>query len=270
MSDPNIASFGTSQLYEIILAIGGLGTAAYGLVDATKSFGEYGPSQVGFGDIEKAVSELFPKKAGEAARYPAAPSAGTAATDSAATATLSDEAAKFIEAAKVDLLETLHSNWINGMAMTDQKAVAKALIKLRLSPDTAGSMAGATGSNAGILGSIAGKLRPSTALTASDSAKQGADSLLPPLTPRESDELGRFDLALSALLDQGYQRGDQRYRNFAKILAVGFSVLIAAVTTYLTERGFDHYMYFAIIAGLLTLLFGGAGKYSVDAQRKSS
>src|SRR3984957_9661151 len=113
-------------------------------------------------------------------------------------------------------------------------------------------MTGATGSNAGILGSIAGKLRPSTALTASDSAKQGVDSLLPPLTPRESDELGRFDLALNALLDQGYQRGDQRYRNCAKLLAVVFSVVIAVVTTCLTTQSqSDHHTGLAIVAGLL-------------------
>jgi hypothetical protein len=225
MSDPNIANIGTNQLYEIILAIGGLGTAAYGLVDATKSFGEYGPSQVGFSDIRKVISRLFPK--GES-------KTGTSNAD-----------------ALQDLLATLQPNWINGMAMSDQKAIAKALIKLRLTPDTADSMAKATGTNPTTLGSIATKLRPSATPPSGNTAQQGSASLAPSLNPGESDELGRFDLALSALLDQGYQRGDQRYRNFAKILAVVFSVAIAIVTTWLTTGKDDHHVALAVIAGLL-------------------
>ena len=226
MSDPNIANIGTNQLYEIILAIGGLGTAAYGLVDATKSFGEYGPSQVGFSDIRKVVSRLFSDSESKT---------GTAKADQLK-----------------DLLETLQPNWINGMAMTDQKAIAKALIKLRLTPDTADSMAKATGTDAGILASVATKLRPSATPVTDNAAQQGPASVAPSLNPGESDELGRFDLALSALLDRGYQRGDQRYRNCAKLLAVVFSVLIAVVTTWLTTQGqADHYMGLAIVAGLL-------------------
>ena len=38
---------------------------------------------------------------------------------------------------------------------------------------------------------------------------------------------GRFDLLLSALLDQGYQRADQRYRNSAKLLAVFIAMFLA-------------------------------------------
>lgn len=46
---------------EIALAIGGLGTAAYGVVDVTKGFGG-GISNRGFGDIRKVVSKLIPVK----------------------------------------------------------------------------------------------------------------------------------------------------------------------------------------------------------------
>lgn len=212
MSDLNI---NPSQLSEIVLAIGGLGTAAYGLVDATKAFGG-GVSVVGLGDIKKVIFRL-----------------------------LGETTAK-------DMVETLRANWINGMAMSDQKAVAKALIKLKLTPDLAKSMADATGADAETLKSIATKLRPSATPAPDDAAKKGADSLVPSLTPRESDELGRFDLALNALLDQGYQRGDQRYRNCAKLLAVVFSVVIAVVTTCLTTQSqSDHHTGLAIVAGLL-------------------
>ena len=46
-------------------------------------------------------------------------------------------------------------------------------------------------------------------------------------TKEETDAYGRFDLLLTAVLDQGYQRGDQRYRNSAKLLAVPVAVCLA-------------------------------------------
>ena len=63
-------------------------------------------------------------------------------------------------------------------------------------------MAAATGLDAKVLTSLADKLSTGETLTAA-----------------ETDAYGRFDLLLSAVLDQGYQRGDQRYRNSAKLLA---------------------------------------------------
>ena len=43
------------DLSKVVLSIGGLGTAAYGVVDATKGFGG-GISNRGFGDIKKVVT----------------------------------------------------------------------------------------------------------------------------------------------------------------------------------------------------------------------
>jgi hypothetical protein len=174
------------DLPKIILAIGSLGTAAYGIVDVTKGFGG-GISNRGFGDIKKIVSKLIPEHPPGGGGEPALglPSA----------------------------LATLRANWLNGMAMADQQSVAKALIKLNLTPTNAGAMAAATGVDANSLTAIARKL-------ATGDPKQA-------LTPSENDVYGRFDLVLSALLDQGYQRGDQRYRNSAKLLAVPVAVLLA-------------------------------------------
>ena len=47
------------DLPKLVMAIGGLGTAAYGMVDVTKSFGG-GISNRGFGDIRKVVSKFIP------------------------------------------------------------------------------------------------------------------------------------------------------------------------------------------------------------------
>ncbi len=162
-----------SDLMQAVLAIGSLGAAAYGLVDATKAFGG-GISNLGFGDIKSVMARFIPA--------PSLP---------------------FV-------LSTLRANWLNGMALTDQKSIAKALIKVNLTVASAGAMATAAGVDATTLTSVAGKL-----------AAGGA------LTQPETDVYGRFDLLLSAQLDQGYQRADQRYRNGAKLLAVPVSVALA-------------------------------------------
>ena len=118
------------------------------------------------------------------------------------------------------VLATLRSNWLNGMALSDQKSVAKALIKLNLNAYAAGRMATATGVDDKTLASIATKLSTGQALT-----------------PEETDAYGRFDLLLSAVLDQGYQRGDQRYRNSSKLLAVPVAVGLAVLGAWAISPG---------------------------------
>lgn len=173
------------DLSKVVLSIGGLGTAAYGVVDATKGFGG-GISNRGFGDIKKVVTKLIPQSETGSLR----------------------EAAVSLDSS----LRTLRANWLNGMVLGDQKAVAKALIKLNLTPGTAHHMADATGVDKTVLEKIAVKLGTDTALT-----------------QPETDVYGRFDLLLSALLDQGYQRADQRYRNSAKLLAVFVAMALALI-----------------------------------------
>jgi hypothetical protein len=129
-------------------------------------------------------------------------------------------------------LATLRANWMNGMALADQKSIAKALIKLNLTPASANRMAAVAGVDANDLGSVATKL------------STGAS-----LTQRETDVYGRFDLLLSSLLDQAYQRGDQRYRNSAKLAAVGVSVALAWWSTWFL---YGHVQFaLATVAGIL-------------------
>lgn len=168
------------DLPKIVLAIGALGTAAYGVVDVSKGFWG-GVSNRGFGDIKRVVSQFI-------------------------LASSKDESALSL----TSVLATLKANWLNGMALGDQKSVAKALIKLNLNAASAPGMAAATGVDAAVLKSIAEKL------------PTGGD-----LSKEETDAFGRFDLLLTAVLDQGYQRGDQRYRNSAKLLAVPVAVGLA-------------------------------------------
>lgn len=184
MDATTIGAIGNLDLPKIILAIGSLGTAAYGVVDVSKAFGG-GVSNRGFGDIKKIV----------AAFVPASPAGGS-------TSAL----------ALQSVLATLRANWLNGMALADQKSIAKALIKLNLTENSAAGMAKATGVDEALLTSVARKLATGD-----------------PLLATETDVYGRFDLLLSAALDQGYQRADQRYRNSAKLLAVPVAVFLAVL-----------------------------------------
>jgi hypothetical protein len=174
-----------------ITAIGALGTASFGLVDATKAFGG-GISLSGLGDIAAALKPLFPS---------------TDRKDLSTPLTYGS------------IYSNLRANWINGTALADQKAIAKTLLKLRLNPDTSALLAAHTGVDAAVLAQIAVSINNGTALTQA-----------------QADVFGRFDLALTSLLDQAYQRADQRYRNSCKLLAGIFSVILAVVGGAIVSR----------------------------------
>ncbi len=109
-----------------------------------------------------------------------------------------------------NVLGTLKANWINGKPLADQQAIAKTLIKLQLDKINAPTLAEATGVDAEKLTSVAEKIASGNSLQQD-----------------EQDVFGRFDLMLSAMLDEGYQRADQVYRNSAKAWSIGVSILLA-------------------------------------------
>src|SRR6266436_10419985 len=95
-------------LVTAIGAVGALGTAAFGLVDATKSY-RGGVSNVGFGDLTVVLSRF---------------------------AVALDQALGSNEWRTV-----VHAHWINGRPKDEQKAIVKSLIRLGLSPETAPDLA---------------------------------------------------------------------------------------------------------------------------------
>ena len=120
-------------LPQIITAIGGLGTAAFGLVDATKVFGG-GVNHIGFGGIKTMVMALTP---------------GTP------TNALSQE----------KILATLKANWFNGTDLGSQKSIAKSLIKLHLDASNAPALAAETGVDSAVLTAVAKSVSSGTPLT---------------------------------------------------------------------------------------------------------
>ncbi|MFZ0272006.1 MAG: hypothetical protein WB524_13560 [Acidobacteriaceae bacterium] len=168
----------------VITAIGALGTAAFGLVDATKVFGG-GVNHIGFKGIRNAILALTPGTPG---------SAGTPAN----------------ALPQKKILATLQANWFNGVDLSSQKAAAKSLIKLYLNPGNAAEMAKAAGVDGNVLTQVAMKIAAGETLNAT-----------------ETDVYARFDLILTALLDEAYQRSDQTYRNGTRAWAVVASLLLA-------------------------------------------
>jgi hypothetical protein len=167
-----------ATLADLIAITGGLGTAAFALVDACKLFWG-GVSNCGFTRIMAVVTSLVPSGDDSPAWH-------------------------------ASIRPTLRANWLNGTALADQKAIAKTLIKLRMNPTTAPAMAARTGVDPAALTTIAGKIHLGTTLTADEAAI-----------------FGRFDLIVTSMLDEGYQRADQIYRNSAKALSVLVAVVLA-------------------------------------------
>jgi hypothetical protein len=194
-----------TELANIITAIGALGTAAFGLVEASKAFWG-GVNRIGFGHIRKTVSSLTPVAGAHNAL------------------------------SQPKIFDTLRANWYNGTDLASQKAIAKTLIKLNLSVDNAQALAAATGVDAAALTAIADNIANGT-----------------PLTAAQSDVFGRFDLILTALLDETYQRSSQFYRNWTKVCAMFASIVLAIAATFILANAVPRWpdIWKAVMVGLL-------------------
>lgn len=183
-----------ANIDSIIAAIAGLGTAAYGLVDASKAV-RGGASNPGFGHIRSAVQSFLPEPS-DSAFGPA------------------------------QILDTLRANWLNGVGKAEQKAAAKALIRLTLTQNNAPRLAQATGVSASALEAVADKIAI------------GHD-----LAPQDINLLGQFDTVLSAVLDTGYERADQLYRNSTKAFAAATAIALALIGGgLLSQSGISDYL----------------------------
>ncbi len=167
-------------LPQIVAAIGALGTAAFGLVEASKAAWG-GVNHIGFGAIKKTVESLTPGN----------PTNGLS---------------------QGKIVATLKANWFNGTDLGSQKSIAKSLIKLNLNDTNAAALAAATGVESSVLAAVATSIKAGT-----------------PLTAVQSDVYARFDLIITALLDETYQRADNVYRNWTRAIAALVALLLAIV-----------------------------------------
>jgi hypothetical protein len=213
-------------LPQIVTAIGGLGTAAFGLVDAIKPCGV---NHIGFTRISDTVKSLAPTTPTNV--QPASNSGSAPAPAPSANAL-----------PQAQVVASLKANWYNGTDLGSQKAIAKSLIKMGLSEGNAADLAAATGVSPDLLKTVAAKITSGTKLE-----------------PNESDIFARFDFSLTALLDEVYQHADQVYRNWTRILAAAIAVILALIGGWTLQANADptaaywwtNNMWIALLAGLL-------------------
>jgi hypothetical protein len=167
----------------VITAMGALGTAAFGLVDATKVFGG-GVSNIGFGAVDHA---LLPFRAA-------------------------------LDSATPNWRATLRANWINGVGKEDQKTAAKTLIRLGISSTNVEALA------------TAGHVDRAELREALEAIGTGA-----PLSVADAQVFGRFNAVIDAVMDAGYELGEQRYRNACKFVAGVIAIGLALWAGYLVN-----------------------------------
>jgi hypothetical protein len=202
-----------ANLPQVISAIGGLGTAAFGLLEAVKPVVP-GINHIGFDRIQKTVACLTPNEPGARPPINALP--------------------------QKNITDSLLANWVNGVDVGSQKAIAKSLIKLHLSPGNSAELALRTNVDPVLLQQVAASIVSGTALT-----------------QQQSDAYARFDLIVTATLDEIYQHADQVYRNWTRGLAAVIAILLAFVGGWSLEAsGFCAYLHSpamgrALLIGLL-------------------
>jgi hypothetical protein len=199
-------------LGHIITAIGGLGTAAFGLLDALKPVIPW-INHIGFGGIRGTVAALTPDEPN--AKQP--------------VNTLPQK----------NILQSLLANWVNGTDLASQKAIAKSLVKLHLSVGNAHDLAVATNVDPLLLTQVAESIVSGTALS-----------------QPQSDAYARFDLIVTAMLDEAYQYADQAYRNWTRGLAAVIAMLLAFAGGCILVGSWQNFwwkpeMFQAILVGLL-------------------
>jgi hypothetical protein len=170
-------AIGLEQFGAALAALSALSTAAFGLLDATKALGG-GVSNIGLKHIRGALTPFTP------------------ALDAAVGGG--------------NWWEIVRSNWLNGVAKAEQKAIVRALLKLGLSPATAGSLAIGARVTEDALKAAAAKLETGKELSEAD-----------------LNVLGRMTAALDAVLDAAFERAEQQYRNAARAWAGVMALVLA-------------------------------------------
>jgi hypothetical protein len=168
-------------LTQTITAVGALGTAAFGIVDASKTAFSF-INRIGLSHIRKTIELLTPGPAG------------------------------VNSLGRRQILETIEANWINGADLSRQKCAAVSLIQGHLIATNASGLAQNTNVDSTTLQAIAANTLSGVMLS-----------------PQEAAVQTRFELIVNTLIDEAYQRADERYRNGTRSLAACVAVLLALV-----------------------------------------
>lgn len=115
-----------------------------------------------------------------------------------------------LASASADWRGIIRASWINGVDKEAQKAQATSLIRLGLSSANAPSLA------------TAGHVNPAAFTDTLVAVETGAA-----LTPAQVNLLSRYNSAIDAAMDGGFEEADQQYRNWSKLVSGLLAVLLA-------------------------------------------
>ena len=135
---------------------------------------------------------------------------------------------------KESILQMMRADWLNGVAKEEQKARAKSLIHLGLSQSNVTGLASVAAVDALKLQSAMQKIIGGQAAAAD-----------------EASALSRFDATLTAMLDAAYERGEQKYRNAAKFLAMATAVILGGIGGLIVFGADLKHLSFCMMAGLV-------------------
>lgn len=132
------------------------------------------------------------------------------------------------------VIGTVRGNWINGTPLMEQKSKLKSLVLLNLDGDKAEQFMRKCGLDS---------LRIKDAFNNMQAANSFTNNA-------ERDAWARFDLVLTAALDDAYQHADQKYRNRCKAAATAISFILTLL--FALALGFEgRDFYLALLVGLL-------------------
>jgi len=188
-------------------AIACIGVAAFGLVDASRSVFR-SINRIGFIHIKRMVVGLTPERN----RIP-------------------------VNAmSQRSILQALEANWADGIDLTHQKEIARSLILMHLSSDSAVDVAVATNVDPIILAEVAASLACGTQLS-----------------PPQSYVYDRFCKIVTSMLAEAYHIANQVYRNDIRTLATFVCVALALAGAW----SVDGTQYFFATSDPYLAFFGG-------------
>jgi hypothetical protein len=119
---------------------------------------------------------------------------------------------------QADILKAVKANWMIGLDLAFQKESAKSFVKMHLTPANAAAVAKRI------------NLNPALLVAA---AAHAADGVM--LSVQEIDIHERFELVVTALLDQAFQEASRVYRNGMRSLASMFCVVLSLSAAWVLE-----------------------------------
>jgi hypothetical protein len=134
----------------------------------------------------------------------------------------------------------IRANWIAGVPKAEQKAKAQAIIRLGLASADAAAIAAVTHVDAAALQAAVTKLETGATLTDAD-----------------LNVLGRMNATIEVLMDAAFEKADQAYRNWCRVLAgllcVGLALVVQANWPTGPQFGAPPTRLAALIVGLLAV-----------------